>query len=273
MFSATMPRAIADLAAQMLRDPVNVAVDAGRLDGRAHRAARHPGRPRRKPAILIDVLRNETVDRALIFTRTKHGADKVVRGLVQSGIAADAIHGNKSQSQRERVLAAFRDRQGQDPRRHRYRRARHRRRRHQPRHQFRLAERGGDLRASHRQNRTRRRGRCRHLAVRRRRDGVHSRHRKADPHADPVNRPADGAAPVRRIEHEDRQRPSPVRSAGKAAAAPSRWRRRSATSSSTITIIREHRQRDGTVGFMQRHAPSGRDAGHEARSAAHSKGS
>ena len=44
----------------------------------------------------------------MIFTRTKHGADKVVRRLVQAGIAAEAIHGNKSQGQRERVLAAFR---------------------------------------------------------------------------------------------------------------------------------------------------------------------
>jgi superfamily II DNA/RNA helicase len=54
------------------------------------------------------VLRRETVDRALIFTRTKHGADKVVRGLLKAGIAAHAIHGNKSQNQRQRVLAAFR---------------------------------------------------------------------------------------------------------------------------------------------------------------------
>jgi ATP-dependent RNA helicase RhlE len=61
-----------------------------------------------KPTVLIDVLRRETIDRALIFTRTKHGADKVARGLNRAGIAAEAIHGNKSQSQRERVLAAFR---------------------------------------------------------------------------------------------------------------------------------------------------------------------
>ncbi len=54
------------------------------------------------------MLRAEAIDRALIFTRTKHGADKVVRGLVRAGIAAEAIHGNKSQGQRERVLAAFR---------------------------------------------------------------------------------------------------------------------------------------------------------------------
>jgi ATP-dependent RNA helicase RhlE len=54
------------------------------------------------------VLKAESIDRALIFTRTKHGADKVVRGLVKAGIAAQAIHGNKSQNQRERVLKDFR---------------------------------------------------------------------------------------------------------------------------------------------------------------------
>jgi superfamily II DNA/RNA helicase len=61
-----------------------------------------------KPALLAQLLKQETVDRALIFTRTKHGADKVVKGLVKAGINAAAIHGNKSQNQRERVLADFR---------------------------------------------------------------------------------------------------------------------------------------------------------------------
>jgi ATP-dependent RNA helicase RhlE len=108
MFSATMPQAIAELAAHMLRDPAKVSVTpnvatADRIDQRVIRVDRAA-----KPAILVDVLRAETIDRALVFTRTKHGADKVVRRLVQAGIAAEAIHGNKSQGQRERVLAAFR---------------------------------------------------------------------------------------------------------------------------------------------------------------------
>jgi superfamily II DNA/RNA helicase len=59
--------------------------------------------------VLSDILRTEKVNRALVFTRTKHGADKVVRALNKSGIAAEAIHGNKSQNQRERVLASFRE--------------------------------------------------------------------------------------------------------------------------------------------------------------------
>jgi ATP-dependent RNA helicase RhlE len=108
MFSATMPRAIAELATQMLRDPVKVAVTptattAERVDQRLFRVDRAA-----KPGVLVDLLRGEAIERALIFTRTKHGADKVVRRLVGAGIAAEAIHGNKSQGQRERVLAAFR---------------------------------------------------------------------------------------------------------------------------------------------------------------------
>lgn len=109
MFSATMPRAIAELAAHMLRRPVKVAVapvasTAERVEQRVIRVDRAAA----KPAVLIDVLRRETIDRALIFTRTKRGADKVVRDLSRAGIGAEAIHGNKSQNQRDRVLAAFR---------------------------------------------------------------------------------------------------------------------------------------------------------------------
>src|SRR5207302_4118469 len=54
------------------------------------------------------LLKQEAVGRALVFTRTKHGADKVVKSLAKAGISANAIHGNKSQNHRERVLAAFR---------------------------------------------------------------------------------------------------------------------------------------------------------------------
>ncbi|TAK49668.1 MAG: DEAD/DEAH box helicase [Xanthobacteraceae bacterium] len=108
-FSATMPSAIAELARQMLRNPARVAVTpvastAERIAQRILHIAPHD-----KPAKLAELIRSETIDRALVFTRTKHGADKVVRGLAKTGIAAEAIHGNKSQNHRERVLAAFRE--------------------------------------------------------------------------------------------------------------------------------------------------------------------
>jgi superfamily II DNA/RNA helicase len=107
-FSATMPQQIAELARQMLRDPVKVAVTpaATTVETVTQRVI-HVDRAG-KAAMLADLLRSETIDRSLVFTRTKHGADKVVRGLVNAGIAAQAIHGNKSQNQRERVLADFR---------------------------------------------------------------------------------------------------------------------------------------------------------------------
>ena len=108
LFSATMPREVAALASQMLRDPAQVAVTP--VASTAERIAQRIIHTERaaKPALLVEVLKAETIDRALVFTRTKHGADKVARGLGHAGIAAQAIHGNKSQGQRERALADFR---------------------------------------------------------------------------------------------------------------------------------------------------------------------
>ena len=108
-FSATMPREIAELAREILRNPAQVAVSpAAPTAERIEQRIVHLDGPA-KPAALTDILRGEPIGRALIFTRTKHGADKVTRALVKSGIAAEAIHGNKSQNQRGRVLAGFRD--------------------------------------------------------------------------------------------------------------------------------------------------------------------
>ncbi len=109
LFSATMPADIAELADQMLRSPATVAVSpvastVESVEQRVIFADRGA-----KPSLLSQVLKADAVGRALVFTRTKHGADRVVRGLAQAGITAKAIHGNKSQNERERVLSAFRD--------------------------------------------------------------------------------------------------------------------------------------------------------------------
>ena len=181
---------------QMLRDPAAGRGDAGRPPRSSASTQRviH-GRPRGKAAAAgRSCCAAKPVDRALVFTRTKHGADKVVRSLVKAGIAAEAIHGNKSQSQRERVLAAFRDRRRPHAGRHRHRRARHRRRRHQPRHQLRPAERAGELRAPHRPHRARRRRGHRDLVLRPRGARVPARHREADPHGR-SRRPISAAQP------------------------------------------------------------------------------
>ncbi len=108
-FSATMPQQIVQLANSMLRDPAKVSVTPQATTAeKVSQRVIHVDKPN-KTALLAEMLRNEPIDRVLVFTRTKHGADKVVKQLAKAGHAAEAIHGNKSQNQRERVLAAFRD--------------------------------------------------------------------------------------------------------------------------------------------------------------------
>jgi ATP-dependent RNA helicase RhlE len=108
LFSATMPRTIAALAEDYLDDPIKVAIapvatTADRVDQGVLFVASAG-----KRELLTTLLRNPALERVLVFTRTKHGADRVVRHLVGAGMDATAIHGNKSQPQRERALAAFR---------------------------------------------------------------------------------------------------------------------------------------------------------------------
>jgi ATP-dependent RNA helicase RhlE len=107
-FSATMPRAIKELADRYLTNPAEVSVTPT-----ATTVARVEQRltfvnQAEKTALLTHLLRTEPVERALVFSRTKHGADKIVRLLEAAGLPAHAIHGNKSQAQRERALAQFR---------------------------------------------------------------------------------------------------------------------------------------------------------------------
>ncbi len=108
LFSATMPEDIRRLAAEFLDDPVEVTVTppsstAELIEQRViHVAARE------KPALLARLMGDDAIARALVFTRTKRGADRVTRHLTAAGVSASAIHGNKSQGQREQALAAFR---------------------------------------------------------------------------------------------------------------------------------------------------------------------
>jgi len=107
-FSATMPKAIADLGERFLADPVKVSVAPQSTTAeRVEQYVTFVSQPE-KQALLTLVLRREPIDRALVFTRTKHGADRVARNLAAAGIPAEAIHGNKSQPQRERALRQFR---------------------------------------------------------------------------------------------------------------------------------------------------------------------
>ena len=107
-FSETMPGEIGGLAGQMLKNPAHVAVTP--VATTAERVEQHVimVETSRKRAVLFDLLMGPAAGRTLVFTRTKHGADRVVKYLEESGLAAAAIHGNKSQGQRERALADFR---------------------------------------------------------------------------------------------------------------------------------------------------------------------
>jgi ATP-dependent RNA helicase RhlE len=107
-FSATMPNDIAKLANELLTDPVKVSVTpvattVERVEQRAlfveHAAKRD---------VLCDLFADPAFNRVLVFTRTKHGADRVAGWLERAGVSCSAIHGNKSQGQRERALHGFR---------------------------------------------------------------------------------------------------------------------------------------------------------------------
>ena len=107
LFSATMPREIQGLADSFLHDPVRVQVTpAATTVERIEQRVFIVGSQQKLP-LLVHVL-NEGAERTLVFTRTKHGADKVVKRLAAAGVTASAIHGNKAQNHRTRALEAFR---------------------------------------------------------------------------------------------------------------------------------------------------------------------
>ncbi|MFC4293025.1 DEAD/DEAH box helicase [Sphingorhabdus arenilitoris] len=107
-FSATMPKTIAELGNKFLDNPIRVSVAPQSTT--AERVMQYVTfvEQREKQTLLTLRLQEEGIDRALVFTRTKHGADRVVRGLKGAGIEAAAIHGNKSQGQRTNALEQFR---------------------------------------------------------------------------------------------------------------------------------------------------------------------
>ncbi len=107
MFSATMPAEIRQLAAQWLHKPVRVQVAAEAAPAEKVEQSVFFVNRQAKPQLLAHFLHNTPSTRTLVFSRTKHGADKIVRRLKREGIQAEAIHGNKSQSARQRVLDHF----------------------------------------------------------------------------------------------------------------------------------------------------------------------
>ena len=108
-FSATMPPPIATLAGEMLRDPVSIQTQRQAAPASGITQAVYPAPQDLKAALVVHLLRRNTITQALIFTRTKHRANRLADYLVQAGIRAERIHGNRSQSQRTAAMAGFKN--------------------------------------------------------------------------------------------------------------------------------------------------------------------
>jgi ATP-dependent RNA helicase RhlE len=109
LFSATMPREVEKLAREILFEPERIEIAAKtvaveRIDQRVHHLDTS-----RKASLLSELLSTPGFDRVIVFTRTKHGANKVVKHLARGGVIAEALHGNKSQGARQRALSNFRE--------------------------------------------------------------------------------------------------------------------------------------------------------------------
>ena len=107
LFSATMPPEIRRLADEWLRDPIAVSVAPQATPAERVAQSVYFVEKRGKAELLARYLAEQQASRTLVFTRTKHGADKLVKNLTQAGIRAQAIHGNKSQNARQHALAQF----------------------------------------------------------------------------------------------------------------------------------------------------------------------
>ncbi len=111
LFSATMPMAIRELAEMFLKSPATVTVSpisstAEKVEQRIYFVEKTD-----KRALLYHLIRNEKLTDLLVFSRTKHGADNIVKALRKHGVAAEAIHGDKSQNARQRVLDGFKNKE------------------------------------------------------------------------------------------------------------------------------------------------------------------
>ena len=109
-FSATMPPAIQKLSRTILKNPVKVeASPVSSAAGTIHQVVYYTNRPDKKK-LLLHILKDSDIEQVLLFSRTKHGADRIARDLKRKNIVAAAIHGDKAQNQRQRVLKEFKNR-------------------------------------------------------------------------------------------------------------------------------------------------------------------
>jgi ATP-dependent RNA helicase RhlE len=106
-FSATIPPPIAELAREMLKDPVMISIERQSKPAVGITQAVYPVSQDLKPLLLTELLKRDLVREALVFTRTKHRANRLADHLVRAGVRAERIHGNRSQPQRTEALAGF----------------------------------------------------------------------------------------------------------------------------------------------------------------------
>ncbi|RLD87750.1 MAG: ATP-dependent helicase [Bacteroidetes bacterium] len=109
-FSATMPDSIVELSKKILNNPVKVNVSPVSSTADTIQQYLYYTNRSDKNNLLIEILQDENIDQVLIFSRTKHGADRIARNLKKKKINAEAIHGDKSQNQRQKALSMFKDR-------------------------------------------------------------------------------------------------------------------------------------------------------------------
>ena len=110
-FSATMPPEIAEMSGSMLKNPVKIAVSPEKPTVEAIEQSVYFVNKENKRSLLLHLLKDPSIASALVFTRTKHGADRVMRDLLKANINANSIHGNKSQSARQLALKNFKNKQ------------------------------------------------------------------------------------------------------------------------------------------------------------------
>ncbi len=108
-FSATMPKNIVDLSKKILKDPVKVEVNQVSSTANTIQQYIYYTNKSSKNKLLIHILKDQSIRQVLLFSRTKHGADRIVRNLKKEKIKAAAIHGDKAQNQRQKALAQFKD--------------------------------------------------------------------------------------------------------------------------------------------------------------------
>ena len=202
-FSATMSKTVLNIIADTLHDPIFIELGGSAMPVENVEQKVLPVNQDQKVDLLVEYFRHHDPERTLVFTRTRRRAERLARTLNKAGISCEAIHGDRTQGQRQQALDGFKDGQDRRARGHRRGRPRHRRGQHLARHQLRHPDQPRGLRAPHRAH-------CPGRRQRHRREPPHlrgrprpGRHRAAHRRDDRASRPA--ALRLREAQHPREQ--------------------------------------------------------------------